>query len=219
MKLDASNEFLTETGCFDISAKELLLKFTTTLNKSRHVDVCIHRRLAQSADPSSDSLSLFLSSDLHQHRPDVLCCTSSTSGTERRHCSLPVGAEDVVHERRSGQPQRLDLLQQTGCRGRGDQRGLNAAFLEHISILYPVGRIEICLGSCYSPSQLFWLWWRSDVERHWTVKEPKSPSSDFDGNIAQRLGPRASIIWEVWDWLEIYLFLRYIFFLKFFLWY
>lgn len=140
VKLDANNGFLTETDCSDILAKDILLKFTTALNKSHNLDLCINRRPAQSADPPGDSLSLFLSSDLHQHRPDVLRRTSSTSGTECRHRRLPDGAEDVVHERRSDQPQRLDVLQQTGCGGRGDQRGLINPFLdgEHFSVLHPV---------------------------------------------------------------------------------
>lgn len=43
------------------------------------------------------------------------------------------------------------------------------------------------------------------MKQYWTVKEPTSPSSDFDGNIAQRLGPRASII-EVYE-----IDLRYVF--------
>lgn len=181
VKSDANNGFLTETDCSDISAKDIWLKFTTALNKSHHLDLCINRRPAQSADPPGDSLSLFLSSDLHQHRPDVLRCTSSTSGTECRHRRLPDGAEDVIHERRSDQPQRLDLLQQTGCGGRGDQRGLINLFIdEHFnppsSCIALTGREEI--------RQRGIPWLRQGVLGAATV--PDSCSSDDEGLTAER---------------------------------
>jgi len=60
VKLDANNGFLNETDCSDRSAKDILLKFTTALNKFHHLELCINCRPAQSADSPGDSLSLFL---------------------------------------------------------------------------------------------------------------------------------------------------------------
>ncbi len=167
------------------------------MNKSHHGDVCIRRRPAQSADPPSDSLSLFLSSDLHQHRPDVLCCTSSTSGTERRHCSVSVGAEDVIHE----QPQRLDLLQQTGCRGRGDQRGLKAAFIEHISILYPTG----WMGASTVPEAVLVImevWCEAALD----CQRADEPIIRLWWKHCPKIGTQGQYYRSLWDWLEIYVF-------------
>lgn len=64
------------------------------------------------------------SSDLYQHRADVLRRAPSTGGAERRHRRVPNGDENITHERQHVEPQQLHVLQQADLGMRGDQHRL-----------------------------------------------------------------------------------------------
>lgn len=68
----------------------------------------------------SDVLISLSSSDLYQHRADVLCRAPSAGGAERRHRRMPNGDENITHERQHVEPRRLHVLQQADLGVRRD---------------------------------------------------------------------------------------------------
>lgn len=67
------------------------------------------------------------SSDLYQHRADVLRGAPSAGGAKRRHRRMPNGDEDFAYERQHVEPRQLHILQQAGLGVRRDQHRLTLA--------------------------------------------------------------------------------------------